>query len=100
MNLNDRITNKFEELANGVKEIQVTKVEYIYEVNRREWQQWSTSVLNLFNMVFGLDSVQYKNFKKIYDEFNYTDYSLDSATGVFLLLKLIMKGVTYSPFRQ
>ena len=41
-----------------------------YEVDRETFITWGMSAMTLLSQVFGLESLQYKQFKKHYDEFN------------------------------
>ena len=82
---NEKIITRFSELEAKMYTIEIDDLHD--DVDRQDWQEWSNGVINLFKVCFGELSDYYKNFRRIYDHFNYTKSFLDSGIGIFLSAK-------------
>ena len=63
-------------------------------INTPSWEKWSTSVLNILQRVFGLESSHYKNFLRVYNNtppFNFWS-SYEQAYSILLAAKEDFEG--------
>jgi hypothetical protein len=77
------ITKRFAELQQGAEMVGIRSNQLGSFVHSETWQQWATSVLNLFQRAFGEDSVHFRNFSKIYNAFHGYASEFERARGVF-----------------
>lgn len=92
MNIEGKIIQRFKELEKQCNEIVINKIQGRLDiegiVDSVSWQKWATSVMNLFQNVFGINSVQFENFKNIYEKFESSSTRrLEKGKGIFLAAK-------------
>jgi len=93
MKLDQLIQNRFNELEQMAYQVQMQQdgsgMDYVESLG---WQKWTTSVLNLLKNAFGVDSVHFKNLKKLYENPHAHLHELEAARGVFLAAKEDFEG--------
>lgn len=83
----DLITKRFAELEGSMASVGVRQSQLGRYVDSESFQEWATNVLSLFQRAFGEPSIQFRNFKKIYDDFGASVSELERARGVFKAAK-------------
>ena len=81
------IEKRFQELEEGIRGVAFTHNQLGTWVESGTWAQWATSVLNLFEGVFGSDSVHFKNLRNVYDTFKSAPSQFETAKGIFRAAK-------------
>jgi len=94
MAINELITQRFNELERKMNEIKVaSNPNYgTPDVRIGPWQEWATSVLDLLERAFGVNSVHARNFRLVYNQFTGDKNDLDSAKGIFIAAKSDFEG--------
>jgi len=79
------IIKRFQELEDQAKDIEATKKPTSggFGTDTVKFHEWSTSVLNILQRVFGEDSVHYRNFHQAYKDYNGWYYQYEVCKGVF-----------------
>lgn len=85
MALNELISRRFNELDEGLKQIKAS-------LEIELWHEWATSVLNLLEHVYGIDSAYARNFRAAYDSSTRRTLALGKARGVFFAAKSDYEG--------
>jgi len=77
------IEKRFKELEEGIGRVDFTQNQVGKWVEPGSFDQWATSVLNLFSGVFGPNSVHFQNFKNVYDSFGRRPSEFERTKGIF-----------------
>ena len=92
MPLDQLIIKRFGELEAFMNGEMVVKKDGADEVKIDRWHQWTTSVTNLLERVFGAESVHARNFRAAYENPPSFGVNLAKARGIFLAAKSDYEG--------
>lgn len=93
MPVNELIAQRFKELEEQAGQLVHTKDEAgIGRFPRILFQEWRTSSQNLIEIVFGVDSAHSRNFREIYEGFDYSQRKVDELRGIFAAAKTDYEG--------
>jgi len=94
MNADHLILKRFEQLEDKMHDVEQTQWgdDFFEYVDREILDEWSTSVLNLLQRVFGEDSVHYQNFQSRYEHFEVKVSYFERCKGIFRAAKADFEG--------